>query len=265
VSVLASVTTHRELVENLVLRDIKARYKQSLLGYAWAFFNPLVLTLIYYIVGGIFLGQAGGKFPFPVHVCFGLIFWNLFATGLVGATEGLVSHLSLITKVYFPREVFPIAAVMSKLMDFGFGLLAIVPLMLIYGIAPNPVGLLLLLPLTVLLLLLTTGLGMLTACANLFYRDVRYVVQLMLGFMVYLVPNIYTLERVEAHPTFYRIYMLNPVATLIESARRLVFPQSGPIEPLYPYLALAAVTACVTFTVGYAVFKRNEPRFAEFV
>jgi ABC-type polysaccharide/polyol phosphate export permease len=265
VSVLASVTTHRELIENLVLRDIKARYKQSFLGYAWAFFNPLLLTLIYYIVGGIFLGQAGGAFPFPVHVCFGLVFWNLFSTGMIGATEGLVSHLSLITKVYFPREVFPISAVMSKMMDFGFGLLALIPLMFLYHVAPNPVGILLLLPLTLVFLVFTMGLGMLTACANLFYRDVRYLVQLGLGFLVYLVPNIYTLDRVQAHPTFYRFYMLNPVATLIEAARRLVFPQSGPIEPLYKYLVLACVTAFVTFAVGYVVFKRNEPRFAEYV
>jgi ABC-type polysaccharide/polyol phosphate export permease len=265
VSVLASVTTHRELIENLVLRDIKARYKQSLLGYAWAFFNPLVLTIIYYIVGGIFLGQASGKFPFAIHVCFGLVFWNLFATGLMSATEGLVSHINLITKVYFPREVFPISAVMSKLMDFGFGLLAVVPLLLIFGIVPNVLGLLLLIPITGFLLLFTMGLGMLTSCANLFYRDVRYLVQLLLGFWVYLIPNMYTLERVAPHPTFYKIYMLNPVATLIESARRIVFPQTGPIEELYKYLALACGTSLVVFALGYLIFKRNEPRFAEYV
>jgi ABC-type polysaccharide/polyol phosphate export permease len=124
VSVLASVLTHRELIENLVLRDIKARYKQATLGIAWAILNPLVTALIYTLVGVYFLkvGSSETKIPFPIFSYYGLLFWNLFATGVLGATESLVAHLSLITKVYFPREVFPIAAVGGKLVDFLFGL-----------------------------------------------------------------------------------------------------------------------------------------------
>lgn len=263
-SVFASVTTHRELVENLVLRDIKARYKQSVLGYAWAILNPLVLTFVFYLVGGVFLGQRNSSFPFPIHICFGLLFWNLFSTGLATATEGLVSHLNLITKVYFPREVFPISAVLSKLVDFGFGLIGLLPLLLIYRLLPAPT-ILLILPLLAIQLLFTMGLGMLCACANLFYRDVRYLVQLSLGIWIYLVPNIYTLDRVEAHSGIYKLYMLNPMAVIIEAARRAAFPQTGEIASLLPYLALTTVIATVTFVLGFIVFKRNEARFAEFV
>ncbi|GAB4461364.1 MAG: ABC transporter permease [Armatimonadaceae bacterium] len=263
-SVLASVTTHRELVGNLILRDVKARYKQSVLGYAWAILNPLVLTFVYYLVGGIFLGQANAAFPFPVHVCFGLLFWNLFATGLATATEGLVSHLSLITKIYFPREVFPISAVLSKLVDFGFGLIGLLPLLLVYRLLPAPT-LLLTVPLLIIQLFFTMGLGMLCACANLFYRDVRYLVQLTLGIWMYLIPNIYTLDRVEPYPLLYKVYMLNPMAVLIEANRRAAFPQTGSIFELLPYLAITAVVSVGVFIVGYVVFKRYEARFAEFI
>jgi len=267
-SILASVTTHRELVENLVMRDIRARYKQSALGYAWAVFNPLVLALIYTLVGGIFLGQASDKFPYAVHAYYGLLFWNLFQTGLSTATEGLVAHLNLITKTYFPREVFPISAVLSKVVDFGFGLVGLLPLLLFYRILPGP-GIVLIIPLLIIQLLFTMGLGMLTSCANLFYRDVRYRVQLTLGLWIYVVPNLYPLEKVESigrtHPWVYTLYMLNPMATLIEASRRATFPQMGDISSLYPYIAIAGVISGVTFFAGYSIFKWYEPRFAEFV
>jgi ABC-type polysaccharide/polyol phosphate export permease len=255
--------SHRELVENLILRDIKSRYKQSILGYAWAIFNPLVLALIYTLVGSVFMRQQAVGLAFAIHSYFGLLFWNLFSTGLATATEGLVSHLSLITKVYFPREVFPISAVLSKVVDFAFGLVGIIPLLLFYKTVPSVSGLLLILPVLVIQLIFTMGLGLLLSCANLFYRDVRYLVQLTLSFWIYLVPNIYTLDRIKAHSTLFPVYLLNPMAVFIEVSRRLVFPQTGPIEPLLPYLALATVVSLVLFVVGFAVFKRYEPRFAE--
>ena len=263
-SVFASVTTHRELVENLILRDVRARYKQSVLGYAWAVFHPLALALIYWVVGGLFLGQAKGNPYFAIHAYFGLLFWNLFATGLMTATEGLVSHLGLITKVYFPREVFPVSAVASKVVDFAFGLVGLLPLLLYYHLAPSP-GIVLVLPLLVIQLLFTMGLGMLASAANLFYRDIRYLVQLGLSLCIYLVPNMYLIDRVEAHPLLYKIYMLNPMAVIIEAARRAAFPQTGSVAALWPYIGLATLTSIVVFVGGYIAFKRQEPHFAEFV
>lgn len=263
--VLSSViSSHRELVENLILRDIKSRYKQSILGYAWAVFNPLALAFIYTLVGSVFMrSEVRGGLAFAIHAYFGLLFWNLFSTGLSTATEGLVSHLSLITKVYFPREVFPVSAVLSKLVDFAFGLVGIIPLLVYYKTIPSVSGLFLILPIIAIQIVFTMGLGMLLSCANLFYRDVRYLVQLTLSFWIYLVPNIYTMERLEAHPALLPFYLLNPMAVFIETSRRLVFPRTGPIEPLLPYLGIATVLSVTLFFVGYIVFKRYEPRFAE--
>ncbi len=262
-SVLSSVTSHRELVENLIQRDIKSRYKQSILGYAWAVFTPLVLALIYTLVAVLQKQENAAGIPFPVYSYCGVLFWNLFSTGLLSATEGLVAHLSLITKVYFPREVFPISAVLSKVVDFGFGMLGIIPLLFFFKAVPSVTGLLLMIPILAIQLLFTIGLGMLTACANLFYRDVRYLVQLSLGVWVFLVPNIYTLDWFTTHPKYLPLYLMNPMAVFVETSRRLIFPQTGPLEPLLPYLGIATVLSLVLFFVGFNVFKRYESRFAE--
>ena len=261
-SVLASATTHRELVENLVLRDIKARYKQSVLGYAWAVFNPLIYALIYTLVGR-YIFRQDTHIPFPVFAYYGLLFWNLFSTGLATATESLIANLSLITKVYFPREVFPLSAVASKLVDFAFGLVGLIPLLFFFHATLSVTGILLIVPIVVILLLLTAGIGMLCACANLFYRDVRYLVGLATNLVMYLVPNLYPVERV---PEKLRtLYLLNPMAALIEAARRATFPQSGPLEPIVPFVISAALVSLTLFVLGFWVFKRNEPRFAEFI
>lgn len=254
------VLQHRELIQNLILRDFKARYKQSILGFAWAIVNPLVVSFIYWLVGSLIL-KIDPKIPFPVFAMYGVLFWNVFSTGLMTATESLIAHLSLITKVYFPREVFPISAVLSKLIDFGFGLIGLIPLLFVFHVVPGP-GFFLTIPLLLILVVFTTGLGMLCACANLFYRDVRYLVQMILNLWLYLVPNMYTLEQVPGK--YQGIYLLNPVAAVIEASRRLTFPQAGHDVP-WKYVAVAAVTAIITFVVGFVVFKRQEPRFAEFV
>jgi lipopolysaccharide transport system permease protein len=268
----AVVTTHRELVENLVARDVKARYKQSVLGYAWAVLQPLLTAVIMWLVGGVLLkqqpGRAGGvDFPFPVYSYFGILFWNLFSTGLLTGTESLVSHFSLITKVYFPREVFPVSSAVSKLVDFGFGLAGLIFFLVIFHVKPS-VGLLACIPLALLMVVLTAGLGMLLSCANLFYRDVRYLVNLALSLVTFLIPNFYVFDAVLKPGEQDRaraLYLLNPVTAILEGARRLAFPQTGPIAPILPYIGIAAVTSFATLVIGYAVFKRNEPRFAEFI
>ncbi len=262
-SIWANLVKHRELIENLVSRDVKTRYKQSALGYAWAVLNPLIVALTYFIVFGVWLKQGANiAIPYTIYTYFGLLVWNLFAIGLSTATESLVVHLSLITKVYFPREVFPIAAVLSKLVDVGFGLIGLVPILLFCRVAPSPKIILALL-LLVIPVLFTTGLGMLCACANLFFRDVRYLVTMVLGLLAFAVPNMYPLSIIP--PRALPIYLLNPVAVTIEAMRRLTFPQTGSVGELIPYLYSAIGVSLAVFFVGYAVFKHNEPRFAEFV
>lgn len=268
-SIFAAVTTHRELIENLVVRDIKTRYKQSLLGFAWAVVTPLMTAFIYTIVGKYFFKEST-HIPYPVFAYYGLLFWGLFQSGLLSATDSLVAHLSLITKVKLPREVFPVSAVVGKLVDFGFGLVGLLPLLLWCRVLPDR-QIILIVPLVVIVIVFTMGLGMLMACANLFYRDVRYLVGLVLNFWMWMVPNLYPIERVP--PRFLALYLLNPMATIIEAARRLSFPRGASVVdwPLggpsttFPWLfvCFAALSAAATFAAGLAVFKRYEPLFAE--
>ncbi|MBC8135374.1 MAG: ABC transporter permease [Fibrella sp.] len=262
-STWANLVKHRELIENLVVRDVKTRYKQSALGYAWAALNPLIVALTYYLVFGLWLKQGREiAIPYTIYTYFGLLIWNLFAIGLSTATESLVMHLNLITKVYFPREVFPISAVLSKLVDVGFGLIGLVPLLLFFKIAPSP-KILLAICLLPIPILFTIGLGMLCACANLFFRDVRYLVTMTLGLLAFAVPNMYPIGII---PMEHRgVYLSNPIAVTIEAMRRLTFPQTGSFAELIPYLAIASAVSVAMFFIGYTIFKHNEPRFAEFV
>lgn len=261
-SVISTVITHRELIEELVKRDIKARYKQSVLGVAWAILNPLLTSLIQMLfIVYVLKRQSPNGIPTPVYTYFGTLIWVFFSAGLAGATESLVAHLSLITKIYFPREVFPIAAVTGKVTDLLFGLAGLLPLLLIFRVLPAPT-IVLIVPLIIVLMLFTMGLGMLFACANLFYRDVRHLIGLIMVLWSYLVPNMYTLDDVPER--FHAIYLLNPVAVIIDSARRLAFSVPGRDPDVHwMYVGIASVLSLIVFVVGYSVFKRFEPRFAE--
>jgi lipopolysaccharide transport system permease protein len=275
---LALPRAQRELILSLVARDVKTRYKQSALGYIWAVLNPLSFAVIYTIVGQYIMKAQVGNLPFPIYSYFGLLFWGLFASGLTAATESLVGNISLITKVYFPREVFPISAVLSKVVDFGFGLLGLIPLLLVYRVSLSWLHLPLLLLMALILLVYTIGMGLLTACLNLFFRDFRHLVGIALSLGGFLVPNIYPMSLV---PREWRgLYLLNPVAALTEAARRIAFPQTGwlrwvhaddknptqqSLESLWLYIGSAAAVSVAVFLVGYIVFKRNESRFAEFI
>jgi lipopolysaccharide transport system permease protein len=275
---LALPRAQRELIASLVGRDVKTRYKQSALGYVWAVLNPLSFAVIYTIVGQYIMKAQVGDIPFPVYSYFGLLFWGLFSSGLTAATESLVGNIGLITKVYFPREVFPISAVLSKLVDFGFGLVGLVPLLLFYRTPLHWLHLPLMLLMVLILLLYTIGLGLLTACLNLFFRDFRHLVGIALSLGGFLVPNIYPVSLVP--PEWRGLYLLNPVAALTEAARRVTFPQTGwlrwvhadaknptqqSLESLWLYIGSAAAVSIAVLIIGYIVFKRNEPRFAEFI
>lgn len=268
----------RELIASLVGRDVKTRYKQSALGYVWAVLNPLSFAVIYTIVGQHIMKAQVGGIPFPVYSYFGLLFWGLFSSGLVAATESLVGNMGLITKVYFPREVFPISAVLSKVVDFGFGLVGLVPLLIIYRTSMSWLHLPLMLLMMLILMVYTIGLGLLTSCLNLFFRDFRHLVGIALSLGGFLIPNIYPVSLV---PKAWRaLYLLNPVAALTEAARRIAFPETGwlrwvyandndpkgqSLESLWLYIGSAAAVSIAVLVIGYIVFKRNEPRFAEFI
>ncbi len=255
--VLAALWARRELIGTLALRDVRARYQQSLLGVYWTVLNPLITAAVYTIVFSAIAQVSVGSTPYAVFVLGGLVPWSLFANSLTNASNSLVGMAGLLTKVAFPREILPLAAILARLVDLGVSLLVLLALMGWYRLPFHWTLLLLPLPLAVELAFVL-GLGFLLSAANLFYRDVAHLVSVALSLWVFLTPVVYPLARVP--PRFRPLIELNPLTPVVGSFRSLVIdgqlPEAGP-------LLVAAVASLVVFLVGYVVFKRLEPVFAE--
>ncbi len=247
-----------ELVLALVTRDIRSRYAQSVLGIGWAILNPLAMSLIQAAVI-VFILRLDTTIPVAVFTYAGNLFWTTFSNGLSGATDSLVGNMNLIARLKFPRETLPAAAILGRLPDFAFGLSGLLVLILLFPVQVS-IGAVVVIPLLAIQIVFTTGLGLIAAGANVFFRDARHIVGLMLTLWFYLVPILYPVELVPA--AIRPIYMLNPMAAIIDTARRATFPElGGGIE--WVFVAIAAITAVGTFVVGVAMFRRVEGSFAE--
>lgn len=256
-SALRVLWQHRELVQSLTLRDIRSRYKQSVLGIAWALLQPLAMMIIYTVVFSHIVRIDTSGIPYPIFSYIALLPWTFFGGGLVAGTECLVSNFNLITKIYFPREVFPISAVLGKTVDLGLGLLVLIPLFVFYQVHMTW-WVLLTVPVLLLQACFLLGLTFIFSSVNLFYRDIRHVTPLLTQLWMYLTPIIYPLSLVPKR--FLGLYMLNPMASIMDTFRRIALEGSA---PQWEYLGLAAGVSVLTLVVGYRVFKRLEPAFAE--
>lgn len=247
----------RELLWHMTVRHLRGQYKQSLLGYAWAILNPLSLMLTLSFVFSVLLRFESGGIPYPLFVLTGLLPWIFFSSAVSSATDSITGAFSLVTKVYFPREVLPTAAVLTKIVDLGFGLTILVALMIFLGYPPEwtivwvPV-------LFLIQLLFVLGIAYPMAAFNLFFHDVRYLVGVVLTLWFYLTPVIYPVDIV---PEKYDIvFDLNPMALFINAYRRVVLQG---VSPGGDRLLLGLGVATLTFLIGYYLFKRMEPRFAD--
>lgn len=254
---LSILWQHRELVLSLTQRDIRSRYKQSVLGIAWALLQPLAMTIVFTVVMSHIAQIDTGKIPYPVFAYIAILPWTFFAGGLTGGSECLVSNFNLITKIYFPREVFPISAILGKTMDLGLGMLVLVPLLIFYRIDLTWMALLVI-PLLLIQTCLMLGVTFLLSSWNLFYRDIRHVMPLLTMVWMYMTPVVYGLNLVPER--FLGWYMLNPMASVMDSFRGVVL--EGRL-PNWHYLGIAAAVSIVFLIVGYRTFKRLEPAFAE--
>lgn len=248
---------HRELIQSLTLRDIRSRYKQSVLGIAWALLQPLAMMLVYTVVFSHIARIDTGEIPYPVFSYIALLPWTFFAGGLTGGTECLVSNFNLITKIYFPREVFPISAILGKTVDLGLGMLVLIPLLIFYKVSLTWYALLIL-PILVIQVCLMLGITFLLSSWNLFYRDIRHVMPLLTQVWMYLTPIIYPLSLVPKK--YLSIYMLNPMSSVMDGFRKVVLEGKA---PMWEYLGLATVISIAMLIIGYRTFKKLEPAFAE--
>lgn len=250
---------YRELIQNLVMREIKQRYKQSILGYAWVILNPLAQMLVLSFVFSIVMRVSSWDIPYPIFLYVGLLPWNLFANSVMFATDSLVSNASLIKKVYFPREIFPLVCILSKTVDFILAAVVLVLFMIFYKIPVN-INLLWVFPIFAIQLIFTLGLSFFTSALNLFYRDIQYLMNLVLLLWFYLTPVIYPVEMV---PDKYRfIFQLNPMSVLINAYRQVIL---GGSLPKLSSLVIAVGVSLIFFVLGYRVFKKLEGLFADIV
>ena len=260
-SALRILWQHRELVMSLTRRDIRSRYKQSVLGIAWALLQPLAMTIVFTVVMSHIADIDTGKTPYPIFAYIAMLPWTFFAGGLTGGSECLTSNFNLITKIYFPREVFPISAILGKTVDLGLGMLVLVPLLFYYHIHMTWY-VLLAVPILLVQVSLMLGISFLLSSWNLFYRDIRHVMPLLVQVWMYMTPIIYPLEIVKdkLSAKCFGLYMLNPMASVMDSFRRVVLEGKA---PTWSYLGIAAAVSVAFLIAGYRSFKRLEPAFAE--
>ena len=250
---------YRELLYFLTWRDIKVRYKQTALGAAWAIIQPFFMMVVFSLFFGRLAGIPSDGFPYPVFAFCGLLPWQLFAHALTESSNSLVGSQHLITKVYFPRLVIPLSAVLGGLLDFAIAAVILLLMMLYFGIVPG--WALITLPAFVFLALLTAlAVGLWLSALNVRYRDVRYTINFLVQFWLFMTPVAYPSSLI---PEKYRaIYGLNPMAGVVEGFRWALLGKTGPPGPML-WVSVTVVAALLIGGLYY--FSRIEGEFADFV
>jgi len=252
---------YRELFLFLVWRDVLVRYKQTVLGLAWCLLRPLLTMIVFSVVFGRLAGfPTEGGAPYPILVLAGLLPWQLFAGAVGDSSNSLIGNASLIAKVYFPRLIIPVSAVMVSLVDFAVSLATLIGLMFWYGYLPS--WRIVALPLFLLMALLTAlSLGLWASALSVKYRDFRFIVPFALQFGLYLSPVGFS-SRVVPDEWLW-LYTLNPLVGIIDGFRWALL-QDAP--PLYlPGLANAAALTVLIGIGGLLYFQRTEQRFADII
>ena len=256
---LKELWEYRELLYFLVWRDVKVRYKQTALGAAWAIIQPLTIMVIFSLFFGYLARVPSDGIPYPVFTFCALLPWQLFAHALTESSNSLVANERLITKVYFPRLVVPIAAVLGGMVDFAIAFGILLLMMLAYGIVPT--WAIVALPGFILLAIMTAlGVGLWLSALNVQYRDVRYTIGFLIQVWLFATPVAYSSSIV---PERWRpLYGLNPMAGVVEGFRWALLGKSRPPGAL---LAVSVVVVMLILLGGLYYFRRMEQEFADIV
>lgn len=255
---LAEVWQYRELLGFLTWRDVRVRYKQTALGVAWALLQPLLGMLVFSIFFGALARVPSDGVPYPVFAYCGLLPWQLFAFALNGSAQSLTSNERLVTKVYFPRLILPLAAVLAGLIDFFLAFALLLPLMAFYGVWPGPA--LLALPVFVLLALATAvAVGLALGALNVRFRDVRHALPFLTQLWLFVTPIAYPASLV---PGRWRLlFGLNPMAGVVEGFRWALLGTPAP----GPMVLVSAGAVAIGLVLGLLYFLRVERSFADVI
>jgi lipopolysaccharide transport system permease protein len=256
---LSELWEYRELLYFLVWRDVKVRYKQTLLGVAWAILQPVLAMVVFTLFFGSLNGIRPDGIPYPLFSLAALVPWTFFANGMTQSSNSLVGSANLIKKVYFPRLVVPIAAVLSGIVDFALAFVVLLAMMLFFGIGPT-LNMLWLAPLLLLALVLSLGVGLWLSALNVEFRDVRYIVPFISQLWLFASPVIYA-STVFGEP-WRTVYGLNPMVGVIEGFRWALLGLGDAPGPL---VGLSALVALALLVSGLFYFRRMEKTFADVV
>jgi lipopolysaccharide transport system permease protein len=255
---LGELWHYRELLGIFVWRDLKVRYKQTLIGIAWALFQPTFTALIYVLVLGKFGNFPSGNLPYPILTLSGLLITQYFSTSVTQSSNSIVSGVNLVTKVYFPRVLMPTSSVIVPLVDLALGCVVLVGVMAWFGIWPQSL-VVLLAPAFVLLALVTAlGIGLFLSAVNVRFRDVPYVIPVFLQVLPFISGAVYALSSLPEKWQW--ILSLNPVTGVISGWRWTIL-DAPPPDP--GKLALSVGMGILLLLGGIAYFQRSEPRFAD--
>lgn len=271
IQIAKNLIQYRELIAVLAWKQIIVRYKQSYMGLAWAVLKPVTLMLVFTLLNS-FIGITGGDIPYQLISFTALVPWVFFQESTSDGVSSIVSNSQLIRKIYFPREIFPLTGVVTKLVELGINILVLAGLMAYFHVAPAAT--VVWVPLLILYTILASlSIALVGAAMNVYYRDVSAMLPILLQLMMYASPVIYPMSLVKqkllvdhaAGPwseTLYNLYTLNPLAGIIDAFQRAVlFGQSPDMQVIWPGLLLTLVA----LPVSYLLFKRAEMYFADII
>lgn len=255
---LKELWAYRELLRVLTLRDVKIRYKQTVLGVLWAVIQPVMTMVVFSIFFGRLAQMPSDGFPYPVFVYAALLPWTFFSNAVTSSGNSLLGSANLVSKVYFPRLIIPLASIGAGLIDFAISAVILLMLMVYYGVGWN--GHLLAAPFLVVAVVFTAlGVGTLLSALNVAYRDFRFVIPFMVQLWLFATPVVYPASLVPNHWQW--LLYLNPMAGLIEGFRSVFLGKA--FDPLG--LTISFAVAVAVFFTGVFYFERVERRFADII
>ncbi|MBN1890363.1 MAG: ABC transporter permease [Thermoflexales bacterium] len=270
---LAELWRYRELIQNLVVRDLRARYKNSVLGIAWSWVNPLLMMIVFTVVFNVLTGQVEGLPYYPMFILSGILPWNFFSASVTGAIGSIVGNGHLIKKVYFPREVLPVSIVLANMVNFLIALPVFFVLALLFGLQLSPW--LALLPVVLITqVMFSIGIGLILATLNVFYRDTQIIMEVIMLAWFFLTPIFWDVAILPDSkviggivlPVQRLVYILNPMASIVNAYRDILYRggiYGASFQPAMDFLSRTIVTAFVCMLLGYAVFHRYSYTFGE--
>lgn len=258
---IRDLIAYKDLLYFMVLRDVTVLYKQSILGFAWAFINPLFSMIVFSVVFGRLAGVPSDGIPYPIFSYAALIPWTYFSSALNASGSSLISGASLFTKVYFPRLIIPLVPIVSKLVDFSISFILLIILMFYYQFYPTPK--LFLLPLFMAILIIaTSGLGFWLSAMAIQYRDVKFGLSFATPLLMYIAPVVFPASLILDKFGYkaYLLYGLYPMVGVIEGFRACIIPTK---EIPWDIIGVGSISSFLLLLFGIYIFRKLENRFAD--